>query len=311
MLSRLDLALARQVLASAPRWLYVVPAALLLLNSCVHALRLRVLLRAAGAPVPLPGIVGAMLKAAFIGTALPTGGSEVAKVGFLARLCGSSEAALAAILVARLLELIPWTLLLLWGLLWGLWGHDPLVAAAATFFALAFSSVLVASALLVRRGPGRVLLPMLPAPLRAAVHRLPARLPSSLHDFARRLRAASARLSGDPRALWQAGLLTVPFSLVNCLVAWVIMRAHGLPVSYPDVLAVIPAVDTLIALPITISGLGVREALMVGLLAPFGATHTTAVAVGLTRWVGELGRAAVGGVVLLLSGAGPRAAPPA
>lgn len=302
-LSLVDLRDAGAVLASAPPWVYVLPPGLLVLNSAVHALRVRVLLQAAGITVPLCGVVAAMLQAAFVGQVLPRGGAEVAKIGFLTRLTGSAEASLAAILVARLLELIPWTLLLLWGLAWGLWAHDPVVGAAAAVFACAFSVVLATSLILVRGGDR--LVGALPLTLRTLARRLPARL----HRLARRLRAAFVQVGGDRPRLWWAGLLTVPFSLINCLVVWLIMRAHALPVGYLDALAVIPAVDTLIALPITIGGVGVREGLFVGLLAPWGATEAVAVAVALTRWSAELGRAAVGGVLFVVGGLSDRAEP--
>jgi hypothetical protein len=52
-------------------------------------------------------------------------------------------------------------------------------------------------------------------------------------------------------------------------------------------------------LPVTLSGVGVREGVFVHALARFGATEELAVAIALTRWTGELGRAAVGGLMAL------------
>lgn len=291
---QVDLRLAGQALAQAPLWALLVPAGLLLLNSGVHALRVGVLLRAAGAPAPLAGTWVALVQGSAMGMVLPSGGAEVAKAALVGRLCGAPAAAVAAILVARVLELVPWTLLLWWGLAWGLWAHDRLVAGAALLFSLAFSVVLLLSALLVRRADRR-------GP--ALVLAVAARLPAPLRGFAGRLRQAMSLLGHDRGALLRAGLLTLPFSLLNCLVAWTVLRGHGVSVSYLDALAVIPAVDTLISLPVTIGGLGLREGLMVGLLAPWGVDEARAVAVGLSRWAAELGRAAVG-ALLLLAGAG-------
>jgi glycosyltransferase 2 family protein len=291
-LSRVDLAEARAQLAGLPAWAWLAPTVIYTLNSGLHGLRVRVLMAALG-PAPSAAAMWAlMLRSAFAGAFLPSGGAELAKVGLLARASGSTEAALASILMARLLELVPWTLLLLWGLRWGIGAHDPVVGLAALVFALAFGAVLLGSLLLARHGlPPPALLRRLPAPLEA---------------LARRTHRALGLLSHAPRALLASLLLSLPFSLLNCLTAWLVMRAHGLPVGYLDTLAIIPAVDTLISLPISINGVGVREGLMVGLLAPWGAGEAVAVAVAWTRWTGELGRATLGGLLVLVGGAGAR-----
>ena len=60
------------------------------------------------------------------------------------------------------------------------------------------------------------------------------------------------------------------------------------------------AADTVIALPVTINGIGLRESTFEILLAPLSVGGELAVAVALTRWVGELQRAAVGGILFLI-----------
>jgi len=295
--SRVDLRAAVDVLADAPVWLYWVPGCLLIGNTGVHALRVRVLLGAGGVDAPLMTIVGAMLRANFVGLLLPTGGAELAKIGFIARVTGAAEPAAAAILVARLLELIPWTLLLWWGLWWGLWAHAAVLGAAATAFSIAFCAVLATAIFLARAAPNS-----LKAPPR--VEWFVARLPPSLQRLLRRLARSLAQVGADRPRLFLAALLTLPFALINCLVVWLILVGHHTGIAYTDVLAVIPAADAVIALPITIDGVGVRESLFVSALAPFGATRSVAVAVALTRFFGELLRAAVGGLIFIFAGSG-------
>jgi uncharacterized membrane protein YbhN (UPF0104 family) len=99
-------------------------------------------------------------------------------------------------------------------------------------------------------------------------------------------------------------LLAFPFALINGLVVWIVLVAYGIDMSYAEVLAVIPAADTLISLPITVSGLGVREGIFVYVLAPWGADEAVAVAAGFTRWTGELGRALAGGLLLVVGAGG-------
>lgn len=269
----------------APGWVLAVPALLLLFNSGIHALRLRILMGAAGPMPPLHRFHAAMLKASFFGLVLPTGGTEFAKLGFLRPLVGRTDLPVAALLLARLLELLPWTALLLFGLAWGLPSHDPLLAGVAAVFAGLFIAVMGLAVVAVRSGG-----------------RLASVLPGALGRFAHDVVAAFEQVRRQPRRLVLAGLLAVPFALINGLVVWVLVRAYGLGMSYPDVLAVIPAADTLISLPVTVSGIGVREGVFVHVLAPWGADEATAVAVAVLRWTGELGRAAVGGLLFVAAG---------
>lgn len=275
---------ALERIGEAPTYVLVVPSLLLLCNSLLHALRMRVLLGGAGLKPPLLRLYAAFLKAAFFGLVLPSGGAEVAKVGFLRAELGRADLPLAALLIARLLELVPWTLLLIWGLVWGLREKDPLLGNTALLFVGIFLCVLVLAVLAVRRGA-----------------RLAGLLPGRVGRFAVDVALAFEQIR-EPRRILLAGLLAFPFALVNGLVVYVLTRAYGLDLAYTDVLALIPAADAVISLPITVSGLGLREGMFVHLLAPYGANEATAVAIGVLRWSGELGRAAVGGVLFLLQG---------
>lgn len=273
------------LLASTPWWAFVVPTALMLLNAFIHAIRVRLLLRAAGVEAAVWPLYGALLRASFLGLVLPTGGSEVAKVATVGRLIGRSEAALAALLAARLLELVPWTALLLLGLWAGVAERDPLLGAAAIGFSAAFSAAVAVAVVGVWRGPVVV-----------------GRLPGRVGRFARRSAEALVAVGRRPRLVGLALLLAVPFALINNVAIWAALRGSGVEaLGLGEVLCLFPVADTLIALPVTISGIGVREGVFVRALAPWGVGEAQAVTAGLVRWVGELGRAAVGGVWLTAS----------
>lgn len=301
--SRIDLDAARVHLARAPAWSWLLPTPLYCLGAFLHGARVQVLMRALG---PAPGLLrtwGLMLRAAALGTFLPPGGAEVAKAGLLATEPGRPEAAaVAAILVARLIELVPWTALLVWGLVWGLQAHDPLVGGGALLFALGFLGLILVAAVLLRlpeapasSGPDR------PAPDSAAARlwRLLDRLPGALRARLLALRTALRALARAPRALLLSLLLSLPFAAINVLTAWLALRAQGFHLRYTDAAAIIPALDAMLSLPLSLGGVGLREGLMVGLLAPFGGDAAAAVAAAWTRWTGELGRAAIGGLLLL------------
>ncbi|MCB9762620.1 MAG: flippase-like domain-containing protein [Alphaproteobacteria bacterium] len=287
-LRRVDLSVARTALAEAPLWAFFVPPALMLVNSALHALRTGLLLDALGVRAPPTALLGAMLKGNFAGIVLPGGGAEVAKAGFLARIT-SADAAVVALVTARVLEFVPWALLLLYGLAWGLAAWDPALGGAAAAFAGAFLAVSGATALGVRWGPTSA-----------------RRLPGRVGVFGERAASALTRLSHRPARLALVMALALPFKLINGLSVWAVLHAYAVPLPYADVLAIFPAADALISLPITINGVGVREGVFARALAPLGTPAEVAVAAALTRWCGELGRAAVGGLWFLIDGLGRR-----
>lgn len=271
-------------LSAVPWWGFVCPTALMLFNGLLQAVRTQLLLAAAGVQVRLWPLYGALLRAMFIGLVLPKGGGEVAKVALVGSLTGRTDAALAALLAARLLEFIPWTGLLLFGLAYGVGALDPLLGVTAVVFSVVFSTVVLLAVLGVHRGPS-----------------LAGRLPGRLGTFA--VSAASSLISvrGRPDLVAWALLLMVPIALLNGLAIWTALRGNGIFLGYVDVLAIFTPAETLISLPVTISGVGVREGIFIRVLSDWGATDSQSVSAGLTRWAGELGRAAVGGVWWLLS----------
>lgn len=271
MLNHAGLDAVRAALAQAPAWVWVVPPLLLLVNVGVSAARLRLLLDA-----PIHRILQAILLGNFFGTVLPTGGGEAIRLYVLGRHSGLAAAG-AAMLLSRLLELLPWAALLVWGLLTLLPTRAPLLVWAAAGGAVAFLAAWLIG-LIALRSP----------------HYLP--------------RPLAARLQGLPRprraALLLCQLLAFAFALVNCLTVWTITRAFGLPLSYLDVTALLPAADVLIALPITIAGVGVREQVFHYALSGWDIAGDVAVGVALTRWWAELVRAGCGGVIFLLNDTG-------
>ena len=282
-LLRIELSDAVAHLAGARWWVFVLPGLLQVLSAGVAGLRVKLLMQACGLQVSARMVTGEFLKAGFIGLVLPTGGSEIAKVAGLTRRTGRGDAALAALAVSRLLELIVWTGLLLLGLHRGLLQQDPLLGGAAVLFSLAFPSVVILAAAGAGWGPG-----------------VARRLPGRLGDFAARSAEALLQVRARPDLVLVALALAAPSALINCATIWVILHGHGIAMPYIDVLAIFPAADTIISLPITISGVGVREAVYAHTLAPWGATEAHGAAAGLTRWMAELARAAVGGVLFVI-----------
>ena len=270
-------------------WVWAAVPALFLLNSVVYTGRVVVLLQ--DAP-PLLGSLRAVLMANFVGLALPTGGGEAAKVVTLGQVFGGADRALGAVVVSRLIELGVWGALVVWAGLGVLPGrHDSFVAPA---LAVGFGFVALAAL-----GLGVVPVP----------EALLARLPGRAGAFVARSAAAVQRLRSRPRAVLASLALALVFAGVNGVAAWVVLHAYGLDLSYVDVVGLVPAMDVLISLPISVSGVGVRESVFVTTLAAWGALPAAAVAMALTRWWGHLSRGLVGGVLFAVTGGAGSAGP--
>jgi hypothetical protein len=83
---------------------------------------------------------------------------------------------------------------------------------------------------------------------------------------------------------------------------WAAARAVGAPVELQQMLGIMPAVDLLASLPVTISGLGVRENLLIELLGPLpGCGPVRALAASLLGFAAIGLWGLVGGVWLLFS----------
>lgn len=270
--SRVDLGATLGVLRTAPASALAAPAGILVVNSLLHAVRLGLLLRA----VPLRALAAVAFLGNFFGMALPTGGGEAAKILLLRRHVGASNAA-AALVATRMMEMLPWGVLMAYGAWFVLPDRLPAYVPFAKVISVALCAVpLVGAALTVG---GRRVSDTLPAWIRV-------RLPD----------LSTVRV----RDAMICQLLAFPFSFLNVLAVGVILWALGAEVPVADLYGVVPAVDFVVALPITVSGLGLREGMFVDAFGRWGVPEEVAVAAALLRWAAELGRAAIGGALFAM-----------
>ncbi len=273
-LGRVDRAAVFAAMVATPWWAWCVPTVALTLNAGVHALRIRAVLPAPRPPVS--EVLRCVLLGNFFGIALPTGGGEAAKAIALARLSGQPEQAVMALLTSRMLELPPWGALLFWAAAKVLPGRlDSWVPVAWAVGAIFWGVFLIA---VFAHRYARLLLA------------LP--LPPSVRPLLERCLAFRPRLLD----VVACGLGAIPFAALNCAVVWALLVASHTPLGYADVLGLIPAMDVVISLPITIGGAGVRETMFCHALAPWGVSAEIALSVSWLRWSGDLSRAALGGV---------------
>ncbi len=135
-------------------------------------------------------------------------------------------------------------------------------------------------------------------------------LPRALADKLRKLFDSVGRYGGGgPRLhamLIATGLLR---NLADALAIYAVVRAIGLDLSLATIAWMQSLVALLTMLPISLSGIGVREAGYVLLLRPFGVAEPTALALSLLWFSSHLAPAALGGLIearLLFGGRGGR-----
>ena len=117
------------------------------------------------------------------------------------------------------------------------------------------------------------------------------------------------RLRKSPGTLAAVGGLSLVVQGLY-IVAWALLAA-ALGLSLPAALfvAAVPAVSLLAMLPVSLSGIGVREGAWLLILAPFGVPAADAIAFSLVFFVAFALVGAIGGVVYALLGTAPRDLP--
>jgi uncharacterized protein (TIRG00374 family) len=225
----------------------------------------RVLL-AFGAKVPLKALTGHYFAGQFVGNVLPsTIGGDVLRISRSAKNIGSSETAFAAVALERLSGFLALPVICLFGFL-----VDPsLLESSTAWVALLISGIALAAL------AGILLL--------AAHPRMAGRFQE--HDNWMRFIGAThigvAALRKDPRsALAVLGTAMIYQVSVVMTVGFVILTIDA-PVPVGAVIAFVPVVAMAQVIPISLSGLGVREGMFVLLLHPLGIPNGQAIGIGL------------------------------
>jgi len=220
--------------------------------------------------VPLPTLLLYYLAGQFVGNVLPsTIGGDVLRVSRAAKSTGTSDVAFASVVIERLTGMVALPLLVFVGFL---------VRPALFGEAHAWIAVTIAGATV--GGLGVVIVvagsPRLAG--RFAAHQNWMRFVGAVHVGVDRLRR-------EPRRAASVLLAAILYQLSVVAAVW--CAVHALGISIPDaaVLAFVPAVAMAQVLPISLSGLGIREGLLVLLVHPLGVPTGKAIGVGLL-WYG-------------------------
>ncbi len=128
--------------------------------------------------------------------------------------------------------------------------------------------------------------------------RLPARMP--LRQTFVDLAVATGRYARAPRALISAFLLSIPSHLLLFLPFYFAARAFNARATLLDVVSVMPIVNTITSLPISLSGVGVREQLFEQLMGSlYGIPDAESVLISLGGYLMAVAWCLAGGAVYL------------
>lgn len=223
-------------------------------------------LQALDIPSDLPPLVSHTLAGMFVSNFLPsTVGGDVLRVTRLSAINGQRHTSVASVVVERLTGFLVLPFITLVALLGnpslrdlGRASRLSLTLALGTLAALAVILVVVAIPKVGERFAGRSWLGFL-----AAVH------------------LGLARLRRDPAAALGVLVSALAYQLSMVAAAWMAGHAMGIQVGWSAMMAFIPIVAIAQVLPISVSGLGLREGALVLLLVPLGVSSGQAVAFGL------------------------------
>lgn len=287
LLAMVDLATVGRVVASARPDLLLGMLALFVLERVFAAYRWLVLLRVAEPGIRFWPVLRITFVSNFLGAFLPgTVGIEVLRVYGVGRLLADLPLALTSVVVERLCGTLA---LLIWIGLGLLLAPIALPAALDVVLGAGFACFAVVLAALLHGWPRQVARQLL-----AAVGLT--RLRDGLILLERRLDAYARR----PRTLtWSLGL-AFAFQLLRIATIAVGALALGITVNPLLFLVIVPVTILITLLPISIGGIGARQASYVALLGLAGVAPDPALVLGLTREVLNLAATLPGAVCHVL-----------
>jgi uncharacterized membrane protein YbhN (UPF0104 family) len=220
--------------------------------------------------VSLRTLLNHYLAGQFVGNVLPsTIGGDVLRVSRAAKTTGTGDVAFASVVIERLSGFVALPLLSLLG-----FALEPsLLELDRSWIALMIAGATVAALVIIVGLAGS---PRLAG--RFADHQ-------NWTGFIGAVHIGIDRIHREPRRAFGVLVAAVTYQLAVLISVYCAIHALGVSVPNGAVLAFLPAVAAAQTLPISLSGLGVREGLLVILLHPLGVPTGKAVGIGLL-WYG-------------------------
>lgn len=287
----------RTLVDADPSWL-VVAAILLATATTLGTISFRRLLAARGVNARFGAVLATDLAGHFYALSLP-GGVAIGGAMRLLRLSGpraSTASVLSAIIASRLLDIICGALVAI--IVFPFIAHDfKAVGPWLVLLGAILFSALLAYGMAASRGVRWWIIAVL------------ARNPRLLPILRRRMRAGMLWLGRirrfDPRAELATVLYVLARHLVGGAATTALLWAVHVDLSYGAALWARVVTGLAMLLPLSIAGLGIREGSLILLLAPFGVSSASAVAVSLVLLCYQLLLGAIGGLIELAAGLAP------
>jgi glycosyltransferase 2 family protein len=220
--------------------------------------------------VPLRTLLQHYLAGQFVGNVLPsTVGGDVLRISRAAKTTGQSDIAFASVAIERMSGFVALPLLTLVGFA----VQPDLLHESNAWMALAIAGATVAGLVVILTLAGSEHLAG-----RFEQHENWMRFIGAVHVGVDRIRR-------EPAHAVSVLFAALAYQLAVLISVWCAIHALGVSVPNGAILAFLPAVAAAQVLPISLSGLGIREGLLVLLLHPLGVPTGKAIGVGLL-WYG-------------------------
>lgn len=121
------------------------------------------------------------------------------------------------------------------------------------------------------------------------------------HRFGSAAAQVALAFPRNPKTLFLASVISFVFHSTQICLHYYIAQILGAPLSLAYLFATVPVTNIICSLPISVNGLGVREALYLFLFVPMGLSQETAVAFGAIWILAITAVSAIGGLILLPS----------
>jgi uncharacterized membrane protein YbhN (UPF0104 family) len=259
----------------------------------LSAVRWQRVLVALDIPARTPKLLGHYLAGLFVGNFLPsTIGGDVLRVHRLALANGDSPRTAASVVLERLTGWLVLPVLALFALTVNPGLRRLAPAPAGTAVTVSVATLVLLVLVLAVAGSAR------------AGRLLPG---DAWRRFTSAIHLGLSRVRCHPGLAFE--ILTVGFAyqLTTVLTAFLAAKSLGLGVGWTAILAFFPVVAMVQVLPVTVSGLGTREAALVFFLHPLGVAQADAFALGLLVYLITLGVSLLGAPAFAVGGRPTRA----
>lgn len=264
MLSRISVAEVLDVIARVRPEMVVSVLVLLAADRVVMIWRWIILLRATGQRIATKSAAWIYLVSSFVGGFLPAGiGADLARAYTLSQRTSETSAAAASVAVDRLLGLLSIVLVGIFGIVVG--GRWTRGSRDVWAFALAAAVVAIGMAAVLWADRWILLVPV--RWTETAIGRRMQRLASALSEY-REHRVALVSVS----------MLSIGVQLLRIVQAWLLGIGIGLTVPFAYYLFFMPIGLVALMLPISISGFGAPQGIIVWMLRPMGVADADAFA---------------------------------